>query len=121
DGMIRCFAPGPLARCPTCPADSALADGKGNDERWHIDLGRPVSRLIAADIDADGRMEVLFGGDDGALHALGERDGKSRLLWSGPIGRPVGEPILAGIDGDGRPEILVAAEDGRLYCLKGVS
>jgi hypothetical protein len=121
DGMIRCFAPGPLARCPTCPADSVLADGKGNEERWHIDLGRPVSRLIAADIDGDGRMEVLFGGDGGALHALGERDGKPHLLWSVPIGRRVGEPILADIDGDGRPEILVAAEDGKLYCLKGVS
>jgi hypothetical protein len=53
------------------------------------------------------------------LHALGERDGKPRLLWSVALGRRVGEPILADPDGDGRPEILVAAEDGRLYCLKG--
>jgi hypothetical protein len=64
-------------------------------------------------------MELLFGGDDGALHALAERDGKPRLLWSVPIGRRVGEPVLADLDGDGRPEILVAAEDGKLYCLKG--
>jgi outer membrane protein assembly factor BamB len=119
DGVIRCFTPRPSARCPTCPPDAAAAGGQGNDQRWHLDLGRPVSRLIAADLDGDGRTEVLFGCEDGKLHALGERDGKPRLLWSVALGRRVGEPVLADLDGDGRPEILVAAEDGRLYCLKG--
>ena len=75
--------------------------------------------MIAADLDGDGRRELLFGGDDGKLHALGERDGKPRLLWSVSLGRRVGEPILVDLDGDGRPEILVAVEDGKLYCLKG--
>jgi hypothetical protein len=120
DGIIRCFTPGAPGQCPTCPPDSAQARGTGNDERWHIDLGRPVSRLIAADLDGDGRMELLFGCDDGKLHALGERDGKPRLLWSVSLGRRVGEPILADLDGDGRPAILVAAEDGKLCCLKGI-
>jgi hypothetical protein len=119
DGVIRCFTPRPSARCPTCPGDAASAGGSGKDQRWHVDLGRPVSRLIAADVDGDGRTEVLFGCEDGKLHALGERDGKPRLLWSVALGRRVGEPILADLDGDGRPEVLVAAEDGRLYCLKG--
>ena len=119
DGMLRCFAPGPPARCPTCPPEAALAAGKGTDERWHLDVGRPVSRLVAADLDGNGRMEVLFGGDDGKLHALGERDGKPQVLWSVVLGRRVGEPVVADLDGDGRPEILATAEDGRLYCLKG--
>jgi hypothetical protein len=119
DGVFRCFTPRPSARCPTCPGEAASTDGNGKDERWHLDLGRPVSRLIAADLDGDGRTEVLFGCEDGKLHALGERDGKPRLLWSVALGRRVGEPILADLDGDGRPEVLVAAEDGRLYCLKG--
>jgi hypothetical protein len=119
DGLLRCFAPGSPGRCPTCPPDTALAHDPANAERWHFDLGRSVSRLIAADLDGDGRMELLFGGDDGSLHALGERDGKPRLLWSVPLGRRVGEPILVDLDGDGRPEILVTAEDGKLYCLKG--
>jgi outer membrane protein assembly factor BamB len=78
-----------------------------------------VIRLPSANLDGDGRTEVLFGCDDGKLHALGERDGKPRLLWSVALGRRVGEPILADLDGDGRPEVLVAAEDGRLYCLSG--
>ena len=62
---------------------------------------------------------MLFGCEDGKLHALGERAGKPRLLWSVALGRRVGEPVLADLDGDGRPEVLVAVEDGRLYCLKG--
>jgi hypothetical protein len=119
DGVLRCFAPGPPARCPTCPADAALASGKESDARWQLDLGRPISRMIAADLDGDGRRELLFGGDDGKLHALGERDGKPRLLWSAALGRRVGEPILVDLDGDGRPEVLVPVEDGKLYCLKG--
>ncbi len=119
DGRLRCFTVRPSARCPTCPAEAALAAGPGKDQRWHFDLGRPVSRLIAADLDGDGRTEVLFGCEDGKLYALGERAGKPRLLWSVALGRRVGEPILADLDGDGRPEVLVAAEDGRLYCLKG--
>jgi hypothetical protein len=75
--------------------------------------------MIAADLNGDGRMAVLFGGADGKLHALGEREGKPRLLWSVPLGRRVGEPVLTDLDGTGWPAILVTAEDGRLYCLKG--
>jgi len=87
--------------------------------RWHLDMGQPVSWMIAADLDADGRTEALFGCDDGKLHTLGERGVKPRLLWPVALGRRVGEPILADLDGDGRPEILVAAEDGKLYGLSG--
>jgi outer membrane protein assembly factor BamB len=75
--------------------------------------------MLAADLDGDGRMELLFGCDDGKLYALAERNGKPMLLWSVSLGRRVGEPILADLDGDGLPEILVTAEDGKLYCLKG--
>ena len=117
--MLRCFVPGPPTRCPNCPADAPLAEATGTHQHWQYDAQRPTSRLIAADLDDDGRQELLFGGDDGRLHALGERDGRPHLLWELPLGRRVGEPILADVDGDGRPEILVTCEDGKLYCLKG--
>lgn len=116
DGVLRCFAPRPSAHCPSCLLDATAAD---DGERWQLDMGRPVSRLIAADLDGDGQMEVVFGGEDGKLHALGERDGKPQRLWSIALGRRVGEPVIVDLDGDGRPEILVTAEDGKLYCLKG--
>jgi hypothetical protein len=110
------------ARCATCPAEGAPANqprAEVDPSRWSIDLKGPVSRFIAADLDADGRQELLLGGADGNLYALGERSGRARILWKLALGRRVGEPILADLDGDNRAEILVATEDGRLYCLQG--
>jgi hypothetical protein len=117
DGLLRCFPFRSSGRCPTCPADAPLPRDKESRPRWQLDLGRPISRMIAADVTGDGRMALLFGGADSKLHALGEREGKPRLLWSVPLGSRVGEPVLTELDG--RPAILVPAEDGRLYCLKG--
>jgi hypothetical protein len=123
DGLIRCFGINARrARCSTCPAEGAPANqprAEVDPSRWSIDMKRPVSRFIAADLDADGRQELLLGGSDGNLYALGERSGRARVLWKLELGRRVGEPILADLDGDNRAEILVAAEDGRLYCLQG--
>lgn len=118
DGILRCFSLQQTSHCPTCPAETPK-QGQGSIERWHLDMKRPVSRLIAADLDHDGRMEVLFGCDDGKLYALGEREGKPRILWSINLHRRVGEPVIADLDGDGLPEILVTSEDGKLHCLKG--
>jgi outer membrane protein assembly factor BamB len=121
NGTIRCFAPGATeAKCPSCPPDAPLsAVNRAGRQRWEMAIGRPVSRLAGADVDGDGRHEALFGGSDGKLYALGERDGRPRVLWSVPFGRRVGEPVIADVDGDGQAEILVTVEDGRLYCLKG--
>ena len=75
--------------------------------------------MAAADLDGDGRQELVFGGSDGNLYALAERSGQARILWKVPLGRRVGEPVLADLDGDNRAEILVTTEAGRLYCLRG--
>lgn len=117
DGLLRCFSAQPTKHCPLCPAETPK-EGQGAIERWHLDLKRPISRLIAAELDNDGRMEVLFGCGDGKLYALGERDGKPQILWTVDLKRRVGEPVIADLDGDGRPEVLVATEDGQLHCLK---
>ncbi|TMQ34701.1 MAG: hypothetical protein E6K70_06255 [Planctomycetota bacterium] len=119
DGLLRCFSFGPPTRCPTCPADAPLPQGKEGKERWQLDLGRSISRMTAADLNGDGRMGLFLGGGDGRLHAVGERAGKPWPLWSVPVGRRVGEPIVATIDDDGTRAILVTAEDGKLYCWKG--
>jgi hypothetical protein len=75
--------------------------------------------MAAADLDGDGREELVLGGSDRYLSALAERSGKARVLWRVPLGSRVGEPVLADLDGDNYAEILVTAEAGRLYCLRG--
>jgi hypothetical protein len=123
DGVIRCFGVGTARlRCGTCPpATLAASDSHppADPSRWSVDLKGPVSRMAAADLDDDGRMEVVLGCSDGNLYALAERSGKGVVLWTVPLGRRVGEPVLADLDGDRHAEILIPAEDGRLYCLRG--
>lgn len=123
DGLIRCFAvSASRPRCATCPPEtpgSGARNSGADPSRWSIDLKRPVSRFAAADLDGDGRHELVLGSTDGNLYALAERSGYGRILWKVPLGSPVGEPILADLDGDNQAEILVTAEAGLLYCLRG--
>ncbi len=127
DGVIRCFdVRAPRSHCATCPPGTPGAGNPSSESdpaRWSIDLKGPASRMAAADLDGDGRHELVLGGSDGNLHALAERSGQARVLWKVKVslGRRVGEPVLADLDGDDRAEILVTAEDGRLSCLRGVS
>jgi outer membrane protein assembly factor BamB len=123
DGLVRCFGVGaPRSRCATCPTGTPVASDRNSDVdpcRWSIDLKRPVSRMTAADLDGDGRQELVLGGSDGNLYALAERSGQVRILWKLPLGSRVGEPVLADLDGDNHAEILVTTEAGRLHCLRG--
>jgi outer membrane protein assembly factor BamB len=123
DGLIRCFdARVPRSRCATCSPGTSPAGApapEGDPARWSIELKRPASRMAAADLDDDGREELVLGGSDGNLYALAERSGKVRVLWQVPLGSRVGEPVLADLDGDNHAEILVTTEAGRLYCLRG--
>jgi hypothetical protein len=116
DGLLRCFTFEHVVKCPICAANGLK--GKESGLRWQLDLRRPISRMIAADVKGDGRMAVVFGGSDGKLHAVGERDGQPRQLWSLALGRRVGEPVLGKLEPFEGPSVLVAAEDGRLYCLR---
>jgi hypothetical protein len=123
DGLLRGFGVASLRpRCATCPPEAPVASGRDAEvdpSRWSFDLKRPVSRLAAADLDGDGRQELVLGCADGNLYALAERSGQCRILWKVALGSRVGEPVLADLDGDDRAEVLVTAEAGRLYCLQG--
>mgnify|MGYP001193156976 CR=1 FL=1 len=87
-------------------------------ERWRHPLPGTVSDLISADLDDDGREELLVGCEDGRLYALREDAGQCAVLWSVDLGAAVGSPILADMGEAGGPAILVPTEDGWLYCLR---
>lgn len=118
DGLLRCFDARPLhAKCPSCPADQKLGPANHSARvRWTFQLLPPISDFASADIDADGRTELLCGAGD-KLYALKADGDKRSIQWSVDLGAAVGSPVIADLDGDRKPEILVSTADGRLHCL----
>ncbi|MDX6697928.1 MAG: cell wall-associated protease [Solirubrobacteraceae bacterium] len=79
-------------------------------EGWQI-----VHAPVAADVDGDGRAEVLVGGSGNRLHAFRE-DGSEPAGWP----RDTGGWLLASaavgdVDGDGRAEVVAVTRDGWLF------
>jgi hypothetical protein len=78
----------------------------GGAHKWSIKT--PVTGdVIAADVNGDGIMELLFAGRDGKIHAVSGKDG--REIWAIDVS---GQPIVADVDGDGLVEVLAVGNDG---------
>lgn len=83
--------------------------------------GGAWSSPVLADLDGDGYVEVLFGGD-GKLWAFrfnGVLQTGGALAFplkdaAGPIEAP---PVIADLNGDGQPDIVVGSRDGLVYGL----
>ena len=67
----------------------------------------------AADLDGDGKDEVIAGGRTRSIHAY--KDGRS--LWRYPTGGVVRSVWTADLENDGLPEIIAGSEDTRVYVL----
>lgn len=65
--------------------------------------------VVAADVDGNCIMELLFAGRDGRLRAVSGKDGHE--IWSI---KASGKPIVADVDGDGFLEVLAVGDDGVL-------
>lgn len=130
DGILRAFGAESVGeKCPICPpADPLNGRNRAGNVRWTFRIPAPIGGgtganqnsdqdFASADLDGDGRCEILLGGGDGKLYAIKELMGKCTVLWSVDLGRRVGCPILADLNGDGIAEILVPTEDGRMHCL----
>jgi hypothetical protein len=101
-------------------------DTRGAICAWHWD-GRPYQwspRLLTmdsdsspalADLDGDGRLEIIVGDDEGLLHVI---DLEGRGLPGFPTRAESlieASPAIADIDGDGHLDIAVGSWDGRMY------
>ena len=88
------------------PADAA--DGL----RWEVQVpgGRfHWSSAAIADVDGDGRDDVVVGGLNGRLYAF-DGDGRALPGWGGGVTATsaiASSPAVGDVDGDGRPEVVV--------------
>lgn len=101
-------AAGPL------PAEEAVAEYR---------QGFPVSvtgdiygQIKVADLDRDGKNEMIFGSSDGMVHIVGE-DGKEKRFGLWP--KQTGGPILSSVavSDKGKAKVIAGSLDGKVYCL----
>jgi outer membrane protein assembly factor BamB len=84
-------------------------------------------QAAAADIDKDGKLEVVFGcyRNDSCVYALNAENGS--LLWKfNAAGSAEGcndtAPLLFDVDGDGKMEVIAAAScNPKTFCLNGAT
>jgi len=83
-------------------------------------------QAAAADIDGDGKLEIVFGcyRNDSTVYALNAENGS--LLWKYNTSLPTREgcndvaPIIYDVDGDGKPDVIVPAScTDSTYCFNG--
>ena len=92
----------------------------GQTERWFVDTAR-VHAIdappVVADIDGDGRPEILAGSERGILYCL---DAGGTLKWKHDCeGQIRAAPAIADINGDGRQEVLIGSGNNRLTAITG--
>jgi hypothetical protein len=89
--------------------------------RWQIRFPDRVNDIAAADLDGDGRDEVVVGRQDGKVTVL---DFTGKEKWSRALEfyrRPpyVNVVRTGDLDGDGRAEVIVGGENWRFYAFSG--
>ena len=75
------------------------------------ELDGKSARILAADINGDGKDEILLYGSGAFIEGY---DASFRLLPGFPV-KGVSRPQLVDIDRDGRPDFVTAGIDGKIY------
>jgi hypothetical protein len=95
-----------------------VAEGRGFRRRASVELARAPKALALADVDADGRIDLLSASAH-ALDVLCDVAAGARPCLSerGPWEKPL-DLRVADLDGDGRPELLVADPDAGAHVVR---
>jgi FG-GAP-like repeat/PQQ-like domain len=85
-------------------------------EKWRFTVGKPIESFpTIADLDLDGKNEVIFGANDNLLRCL---DATGTLKWQFETRSWIVRGVAVGqLIGDEKPEIVFGSMDSHLYCL----
>jgi hypothetical protein len=97
--------------------------------KWsqHLDLSTARTRYVAhayapptlADVDGDGRLEVIVGTSTGFLYVLDAAAGAALEGWPVQMGDITGQPAVGDLDGDGRLEVVAGDGRGSVAAFRG--
>ena len=102
------------ARGAEGPRETSAALPRRLTTCWATRADGAILDFHVADLDGDGRSEILFGSADKSATLL-SADGK--VLWTFGTGDEVWAVGSADLDGDGRFELLVGSDDAYVYAL----
>jgi len=99
------------------PGGSPFGGGVYIDEEWSRNITGPVrSSPAMADLDGDGKMELVVGSDNRRVVALNAEDGTP--CWMYLVPKAVfSSPAVADGDLDGKAEVFFGCYDGAVYAL----
>jgi poly-gamma-glutamate capsule biosynthesis protein CapA/YwtB (metallophosphatase superfamily)/outer membrane protein assembly factor BamB len=81
---------------------------------WRYPTNEMVWSLASADLDNDGREEMVAGSYDKHVYAL---DSNGALLWRYALGAAVYCLDIGDLDGDGVQEVVAGGDDNRVHAL----
>lgn len=97
------------------PATFSCIDGAGKAV-WQTEMAQVFWASPAlADVNGDGRIEVIQGDSAGVVHVYDALTGG--ILWERQIDGECASPAVGDLDGDGSQEIVITTTTGRLYVL----